>query len=242
MKEKNIAIFKSDVISNGGYLYSNTDRLSSRLSCRRSTKAIHQTLGCLKKKKIIDIGCGDGIFTKKLIALNPEFVTGVDPNEAAIAIAKKNTSNIKNINFQVMDIYEIPLIQRYDIAIIRGVLHHLYQVEKAIELICKIANEIIVLEPNGYNPILKIIEKTSPYHILHEEKSYSPRKLDQWFRNNGGDITKSMYVGFVPMFCPDFLAKILNFLEPYLEKTPLIRNFSCGQYIQKIKIKNLTNS
>lgn len=238
MQEKNIGTFRSDVISNGGYQYSKTEKLSSRLSSRRTSKVIHQALGCIKGKRVIDIGCGDGIFTQELIALNPEFVTGIDPNDAAIDVAKKTMSHIKNIEFHAIDVYKIPLIKKYDIAIIRGVLHHLDQVEKAIEIVCNIAQEIVVAEPNGYNPVLKIMEKVSPYHILHEEKSYSPRKLDTWFRNNGGTITKSMYVGFVPLFCPDFLAKILNFFEPYLEKTPLLRTFSCGQYIQKIQVNH----
>lgn len=82
-------------------------------------------------------------------------------------------------------------------------------------------------------PLLKILEMVSLYHIAHEEKSYSPRKLDKWFKINGGIITESTFVGFVPLFCLDFLAKILNFFEPYFEKTPLIRAFSCGSYIQK---------
>ncbi len=240
MQEKNIDTFKSDIIKNGSYQYSNNKKLSSLLSSTRTTNIIHKTLGCVKGKKIIDIGCGDGIFTQELLALNPDFVTGVDPNDAAIAVAKKKMAHIKNIEFQVIDVYQIPPIKKYDIAIIRGVLHHLDQVEKAIEIICNIADEIIVAEPNGYNPVLKIMEKISPYHILHEEKSYAPRKLDKWFKNNGGIIDKSMYVGFVPLFCPDFLAKILNFCEPYLEKTPLLRNFSCGQYIQKIQIKKFS--
>ncbi|WP_342146818.1 class I SAM-dependent methyltransferase [Rickettsiella endosymbiont of Aleochara curtula] len=237
MQEKNIDTFKSDVLTNGGYQYSITKKLSSTLSSKRTSKIIHQTLGDVKGKRIIDIGCGDGVFTEELLVLRPEFVTGVDPNDAAIAVAKKNMAHIKNIEFQVMDVYQIPLIKKYDIAIVRGVLHHLYQVEKAIEIICNIANEIIVAEPNGYNPVLKILEKVSPYHIAHEERSYSPRKLDKWFKINGGIITESTFVGFVPLFCPDFLAKILNFFEPYFEKTPLIRVFSCGSYIQKIYIK-----
>lgn len=238
MQEKNINTFRSDVIENGGYQYSKTEKLSSKLSSARTSKIIHQVLGPIKGKRIIDIGCGDGIFTQELLTLDPDFIMGIDPNDAAIKIAKKNMSHIKNIEFQVMDVYSLPIIRNYDIAIMRGVLHHLYQVEKAIEIICNIADEVIVVEPNGYNPVLKIMEKVSPYHILHEEKSYSPRKLDKWFKKNGGVIIKSMYVGFVPLFCPDFLAKILNFFEPYMEKFPLLRNFSCGQYIQKIQIIN----
>ncbi|MEN9446757.1 MAG: hypothetical protein RJA25_46 [Bacteroidota bacterium] len=72
--------------------------------------------------------------------------------------------HIRNIEFQVLDVYQIPSFKRYDIAIIRGILHHLYQAEKAIEIICNTAKEIIVTKPNGYNPVLKIMEKISPYH------------------------------------------------------------------------------
>ena len=242
MQERNIDTFRSDIIVNGGYKYSNTNKLSSMLSSMRTSKVIHQALGCVKGKRIIDIGCGDGIFTKEFLTLNPDFILGIDPNDAAIKIAKKNISHINNIEFQVKDVYSLPLIKNFDIAIIRGVLHHLDQVQTAIKIICNIAHEVIVAEPNGYNPVLKIMEKVSPYHILHEEKSYSPRILDKWFEKNGGIIIKSMYVGFVPLFCPDFLAKVLDFFEPYLEKTPFLRVFSCGQYIQKIQIRNLANS
>lgn len=236
MHEKNIETFRSDILANGTYQYSNTRKLSSRLSGKRTSNIIHQMLGCVKGKRIIDIGCGDGIFTRELIALNPQFITGIDPNEAAIAVAKESVANIENIEFNVMGAYQIPPIKKYDIAIIRGVLHHLDQVEKAINIICNIAEVIVVAEPNGFNPVLKIMEKVSPYHILHEEKSYSPKKLDQWFKNNGGTITESRFVGLVPLFCPDFLAKTLNFLEPIFEKIPIVRMISCGQYIQKIKI------
>lgn len=175
MHEKNIETFRSDILANGTYQYSNTRKLSSRLSGKRTSNIIHQMLGCVKGKRIIDIGCGDGIFTRELIALNPQFITGIDPNEAAIAVAKESVANIENIEFNVMGAYQIPPIKKYDIAIIRGVLHHLDQVEKAINIICNIAEVIVVAEPNGFNPVLKIMEKVSPYHILHEEKSYSPK-------------------------------------------------------------------
>ena len=95
MQERNIETFRADVIEKGGYQYSKTEKLSSVLSSRRTSKVIHQALGCIKGKRIIDIGCGDGIFTQELIALNPEFVTGVDPNDAAIAVAQKNILSFK---------------------------------------------------------------------------------------------------------------------------------------------------
>lgn len=107
-----------------------------------------------------------------------------------------------------MDVYEIPPIKKYDIAIVRGVLHLLYHVEKAIEIICSIADEIIVAESNGYNSALKIMEKVSPYLILilsYTKKNHMLKIKHKWFKNNGRIIT-SLYVGFVRLVGPNFLA------------------------------------
>ena len=51
MQEKNIETFKSDIIENGSYQYSNTKKLSSLLSSTRTSNIIHETLGCIKGKK-----------------------------------------------------------------------------------------------------------------------------------------------------------------------------------------------
>ena len=238
MKEKNISVFGADVISNNGYIYSNTDKLSCKFSNGRMSEAVRQMAGDVKGKRIIDIGCGDGHYTREILAMGPAFIQGIDANEAAIKMAQQKAAGLTNIQFEVMDIYDLPPNKQYDIAVVRGLLHHLYDVKKAIAAICKTAKVVIVIEPNGYNPVLKIIEKVSPYHVAHEEKSYLPSNLDKWFRENNGKIVKSKYIGLVPIFSPDALAKICKFFEPFVEGTPLLRNIACAQYVQKISFEH----
>lgn len=236
--EKNVAAFDNDVTKNKGYLYTTTNKISCNFANRRISDAVWEMAGGFEGKTVIDIGCGDGIYTMEFLKMNPAFLRGVDANESAISMAKQKTSGIKNIDFAVVDIYKLtPPENRYDIAIVRGILHHLYDVETAISLISKMAKIVIVVEPNGYNPVLKIIERTSRYHIEHEEKSYSPKNLDKWFLANGGVIEKSMFIGLVPMFCPNFMARICKLFEPLVEHIPLLRQFACGQYVQKIKFE-----
>lgn len=240
MKEHNISVFNKDAVNIEGYYYVTSTQLSAKMSRDRVTQAIHQLIN-LQDKTVIDVGSGDGAFSLDLLNLGAKSVVGIDAAEDAVALANKKTNHIPNISFEQANIYQIePPQKRFDVAIVRGFLHHLYEVEKAVTRICTLADEIVVLEPNGYNPILKIIEKTSTYHIEHEEKSYFPHRIDKWFEQNGGKVIQSLYIGLVPTFCPDWLAKTSKFFEPIIEKIPLIRTICCAQYLQKISMTHLS--
>ncbi len=47
-----------------------------------------------------------------------------------------------------------------DVAVLRGVLHHLDRPEAAIAHLAKQFKAVMILELNGYNPVMKLIEKT----------------------------------------------------------------------------------
>lgn len=85
------------------------------------------------------------------------------------------------------------------------------------------------MESNGYNPALKILEKVSKYHRDHEEQSFFPSKINKWFNDAGFVIKKLKYIDVVPMICPDFIAKTLNFMNPFFENIPIIKKIACGR-------------
>ena len=234
-REKNIHQFSLDAKTNEGYIYTTKGSLSSQMANKRLTDVTIELIKSFKNKTIIDIGCGDGTYTLELLAKKPKYILGIDPAEEAIKKAKKDKKKLKNIDFRIENIYHLDRLNKtFDIAVVRGVLHHLYDAPRAAKILSKIAKVIIIIEPNGYNPMLKIIEKISPYHKAHEEKSYSPPDLDRWFEDNSCQINKRMYAGLVPFFCPDWLAKILKKIEPTVEKIPLLNRLLCAVYIQRI--------
>lgn len=230
--------FEKDVNEGGSYAYT-TEALSGRMSNARISKSI-LGMESLAGKRVLDIGCGDGTYSYELAQQGAALIVAIDPVEKAIEHAAKKYQNVANLRFEAVDLYQMAIPEQpYDVAILRGVLHHLPDLEKGIEIACKLAKKILIMEPNGYNLVLKIIEKTSRYHIEHQEQSFTPCKLRRLFEKNNGKIVFDEFVGLVPFFCPDSAAKFLKFFEKTVESLPVVRALSCGQYMFAVEIKSV---
>ena len=229
--------FSEDVNEFGGYAYT-TQALSGRMSNARISKSI-LAMDIFTGKKIIDIGCGDGTYSYELAQQKPALVVAIDPVENAVKAAAKKYKEVKNLRFECVDLYQMEIPQKpYDIAVLRGVLHHLHDLEKGIEIACKLAKKILVMEPNGYNPVLKIIEKTSRYHIEHGEQSFAPATLRWIFKKYGGTVVFDEFIGLVPFFCPDKAANFLKFFEKTVETIPFFRAIACAQYMFSVEVES----
>jgi|WetSurSiteA1Bulk_404760.scaffolds.fasta_scaffold14857_2 2-polyprenyl-3-methyl-5-hydroxy-6-metoxy-1,4-benzoquinol methylase len=230
-QENNIQVFNADIIQKGGYDYTSGERCSSRLANVRISNAVQELAkGC--GQRIIDIGCGDGTYTAEMKTLNPSEVLGIDAAEAAVELARQRMANDSRFHFETRSVYDLsPFYGAFDLAIVRGVLHHLREPAKAVAELVKTAPMQVVVEPNGFNPIVKVLELISPYHRLHEERSFFPFILRRWFATAGASIDKAVFVNTVPMFCPDGFARFCDRFSPLIERLPLVYHFGCGQYV-----------
>ena len=222
--------FNDDALENRGYLYSTNAPLSSRLANQRLTDITLESVQ-IKGKNVLDVGCGDGVYTLEIDAHGkPKSIIAGDVADRAIKVARNNSAG-RNIHYMVNSAYELPFQANcFDVAILRGVLHHLDDPRQAIKESLRVADVVWVIEPNGYNPGLKFLEKFSAYHIEHGEKSYAPHALDQWVDQLGGKVIYRKWAGFVPMFCPDWMAGLMKWLEPFVEYVPVVKNIGCAQY------------
>ncbi len=231
--KKNVSVYNQDVATQGGYPYTVNPSFSSWASCKRSTDEALKKIRSLNipLKKIVDAGCGDGTFTEQLAQALPDIeFLGFDPASEAIAAAKARSVRAK---FQVGNLLEPSTLPSgtYDLVLLLGVLHHLTDQKQAVANALKISPRVLIIEPNGNNPILKVIEKTSKYHIEHEEQSFSSRFFFKMAHELKLKVLSSCFIGFVPIFFPTLPAKVIYFFQPFLEKIPFLARFLGAQIV-----------
>jgi SAM-dependent methyltransferase len=230
--KKNVAEFDKDVIKNQGFVYTTNLKYSSIVSNKRISDEVKLNIQS-DVRTIFDAGCGDGIYTQEIKFRFPQAqISAADPSSEGIKVAK---AKYPKIDFFVMDLEDEKAFGRFsdvfDITVMRGVLHHMNNPIKGIQNISKITKKIIIVEPNGNNPILKVIEKTSKYHVLHEEQSFSSGTLKKWCLDSGFKDVKITYIGLVPFFFPTVLSKIIYFFQPLVEKIPVLNKYFCAQVV-----------
>ena len=76
------------------------------------TKEFFSKANINKNEKVLDIGCGGGItsFEASKLAGKDGYVLGVDISKILLNLAKKNFSNIRNLEFQYCLTHGLPII------------------------------------------------------------------------------------------------------------------------------------
>jgi 2-polyprenyl-3-methyl-5-hydroxy-6-metoxy-1,4-benzoquinol methylase len=237
--------FNYDVDKNGRYIYTGPQaRKSAVVANSRQSEILHSLMVESKFHSILDLGCGDGTFTAEFLKFPDVKVVGMDPADKAIRFASAKYSSEPRISFTSMPAEGlIREGQFFDLVVLRGVLHHCEDPKEVIKQASLLSNSILVLEPNGLNPIMKIIEKVSPYHRAHSERSFTKAKIRNWLVGNGFEIEKFKLGVLVPYFFPTFLVGFVTSLEPLIDKIPLVGRVLFGTQVilasKKLSRQNL---
>lgn len=230
-KTDQLDVFNRDVENNCGYRYTTNIGLSSRLATSNSFHSVTYYAESVAGKNLIDIGCGDGFYTLQYFdQVRPKSLTAIDGAKRAIDLATRKKAG-RNISFLVGDFHKLPFKDdSFDMALLQAILHHDENPLQTIREALRVAPKIIIHEPNGNNLGLKIIEKFSPYHREHHEKSYTHMQIKKWLDQANADMKSIKFTGLVPMFCPDWMAQITNRLKPVMETIPVLNLFTCAVF------------
>lgn len=156
---------------------------------------------------------------------------GARPSEGGLPVETRNAT-MNQLTIAVGNAYDIKFKKNeFNLVLFRSVLHHLYEPQKALKNLASYAKYCLIVEPNGYSPLLKIIEKISPYHRTHEERSFFPHTVYGWMKQERFTLIESRFINLVPTFAPDWIAKTAKIIEPAVESIPLIKHLACAQNI-----------
>jgi ubiquinone/menaquinone biosynthesis C-methylase UbiE len=99
----------------------------------------------IRVKRVLDIGCGGGIYTRALADMGAAYVTGLDFSRELLAAAGRALEGYPQIRFVHGNAYETGMeAEAYDMVLERAVIHHLDQLPAAF------AECFRVLHPGGF--------------------------------------------------------------------------------------------
>lgn len=180
---------------------------------------------------ILEVGCGVGDFLLYCRSREKKDIKGIDISEESVKITN---ARLKKSGFheaaQVQDIYKladlVDMRNKFDVVIMRGVVHHLEDPKLAFDNIFKVLNSegyLIILEGNinsGYrNFILKIADCLRVKHEASEFPHMSLKDTQKILKEVGFKkfVTKFLPGVFSPLaylgFGGEYLWKMFNFLE-----------------------------
>lgn len=142
-------------------------------------------------KRIIDIGCGEGILIEKILQMFPEKeIIGIDPSKENIEICKAH-----NLKVYHGSVYSLPFNDlSVDCVLLIEVIEHLDHPDKAISEIKRILKKnafFIILFPHDiifkYSRIITFKLKEAFYDSGHV-KQWTPKEMHKFLVLNGFEI------------------------------------------------------
>ena len=162
--------------------------------------------------KILDIGCGDGLISKKINAALPKLnYTGID-------VMERPTCHINYVSF---DGVNIPFQEKeFDAVQLIDVLHHTDNIEKVLKNAIKYTNKYVIIKDHIYLSkldfqTLKFMDwiGNAPHGVKVIYNFQTEKKWEEIFRNN--HLSKCFYnnqIKLYPKFANWIFGRKLHFI------------------------------
>lgn len=168
---------------------------------------------CLNHKgRLLDVGCGEGLFIVNLAALNPRleiYALDNDINKLSSAREKCEKKKLSRVKFIHADALDIPAGCGYfDRVICINTFFNVKSIDavsrilEQISRVCKSKGRIIFDFRNSLNPFLPLKYKLAPYYDATVKENnlplnaYNPKKIDGILEKLNLKILNRIPVGF----------------------------------------------
>jgi ubiquinone/menaquinone biosynthesis C-methylase UbiE len=125
----------------------------------------------VKNKKVLDLGCGSGTFTKKIYLMGAK-VIGLDVSKKLIEIARKDNPKIK---FYVGDAKKTPFKKsEFDVVSSSLMIHYFKELNPLFREVSKVLKKNVYFVFSMHHPVMEVSSKLKRKESL----------LKPYFRNN----------------------------------------------------------
>ena len=191
-------------------------------------------------KKILEIGCGTGLFTSQLALTNNQIVA-IDVSPALLGLAQKRTV-FTNVIFKNEDAHGTSFEdQSFDFIVGISVLHHL-DINLALKeffRLLKPGGRIMFTEPNMLNPQIAIQKNVLFIKKLAgdspDETAFFRWSLKNKFSQNGFTEVVVENFDFLHPAIPKFMLNYVSPLCDKMERVPIIKEISGSLIIKSVR-------
>lgn len=148
------------------------------------------------RQRIVDIGCGDGRFSRELAMASPaSSVVGVDYSKRAVTLASAMNQDLPNLQFLSKDITGDSGLGQFDLAILMEVFEHLPLADadrfmRAVRALVKPGGVLYLTVPHKNKPVeykhfqhfsvATLLPYLEPYFEIAEVVPFERRGLSRW--------------------------------------------------------------
>jgi 2-polyprenyl-3-methyl-5-hydroxy-6-metoxy-1,4-benzoquinol methylase len=190
--------------------------------------------------RVLEIGCGTGVFTE-IFAQSGAEIVALDISEELLEMARSRLEPTKNVKFQAMRFEEYNLDGQFDAIIGSSVLHHL-DIGRALPKIYELLKDDGIAsfaEPNMLNPQV-LIQKNVKWIKKWLGDSPDETAFVKWLLRKKLSAEGFRKIELTPFDwlhpqTPVALIKSVNKIGVIFETTPLLREFAGSLYIRFYK-------
>jgi ubiquinone/menaquinone biosynthesis C-methylase UbiE len=183
-------------------------------------------------KKVLELGCGTGVFLEKVAACGADIV-GIDLSDELLARARTRLAGARNVTLDQGNAEDLPYPDgTFDAAYGSSILHHLDLAAAlaAVHRVLKPGGRIVFAEPNAVNPQVVVMFRFEPtkeyFGVSPDEKAFTRFRARAALRAQGYvDVAVEPFDFLHPAVPAGWVGGMARVGEA-LEKVPLLREIA----------------